>query len=85
MNQWIKGEDPIIETLDFGFTLSIIKDDDGTYSLSILEPNKRVRMEKGFKYYVSAKYFATEWIRNTLWKYNCDVSYSDVKESLDNE
>ena len=85
MNQWIKGEDPIIETLEFGFTLSIIKDDDGTFTLSILEPNKRVRMEKGFKYYVSAKDFATEWIRNTLWKYNCDVSYTEVKESLDNE
>lgn len=67
--EWLKGEEPIIESFEFGFKVSIIKDTDGTYSLSILEPNKRVRMEKDFKYYASAKEYAEEWINSTLARY----------------
>lgn len=82
--EWIKGEEPIIESLEFGFKVSIIKDTDKTFTVSILEPDKRVRLEKGFMYYESAKDYANEWIRNALWEYNCYISYADIKESLDN-
>ena len=64
--EWVKGEEPIIETFKFGFSVSIIKDTDKTFTVSILEPDKRVRMEKGFKYYASAKDYAEEWINSTL-------------------
>ena len=64
---WEKGEGNIIEHIAFGFEVSIIKDEtDDTYTVSILQPKKRIWQEKGFRNYQVAKKFAQEWVNKEL-------------------
>ena len=64
---WEKGEGNIIEYIAYGFEVSIIREDtDFTYTVSILQPKKRVQLEKGFKTYEGAKAFAQKWVNKEL-------------------
>ena len=64
---WERGEGNIIEYIAYGFEVSIIREDtDFTYTVSILQPKKRVQLEKGFKTYEKAKAFAQKWVNNEL-------------------
>ena len=64
---WEKGEGNIIEHIAFGFEVSIIKDEtDDTYTVSILQPKKRIWQEKGFRNYQAAKNFAQEWVNKEI-------------------
>ena len=64
---WEKGEGNIIEYIAYGFEVSIIREDtDFTYTVSILQPKKRVQLEKGFKTFWAAKNFAQAWVNKEL-------------------